>query len=42
MEKHLGEEFEGTITSITNFGFFLELDNTIDGLVHVTDLTDDF
>lgn len=42
MEKHLGEEFEGTITSITNFGFFVELDNTIDGLVHVTDLTDDF
>ncbi|MFQ6793747.1 MAG: ribonuclease R [Thomasclavelia sp.] len=42
MEKHLGEEFEGTISSITNFGFFVELDNTIDGLVHVTDLTDDF
>ena len=42
MEKHLGEEFEGTITSITNFGFFVELDNTIDGLVHVADLTDDF
>ena len=42
MEKHIGEEFEGIISSITNFGFFVELDNTIDGLVHVTDLTDDF
>ncbi len=42
MEKHIGEEFEGIISSITNFGFFVELDNTIDGLVHVSDLTDDF
>lgn len=42
MEKHLGEEFEGIISSVTNFGFFVELDNTVDGLVHVTDLTDDF
>lgn len=42
MEKHIGEEFEGIISSVTNFGFFVELDNTIDGLVHVTDLSDDF
>ena len=42
MEKHIGEEFEGIISSVTNFGFFVELDNTIDGLVHVSDLTDDF
>lgn len=42
MEKHIGEEFEGIISSVTNFGFFVELENTIDGLVHVTDLTDDF
>ena len=42
MEKHIGEEFEGIISSITNFGFFVELDNTIDGLVHVSDLVDDF
>ena len=42
MEKQIGEEFEGIISSVTNFGFFVELDNTIDGLVHVTDLTDDF
>lgn len=42
MEQHVGDEFEGIINSMTNFGFFVELENTIDGLVHVTDLTDDF
>lgn len=42
MEKHIGEEFDGIISSVTNFGFFVELDNTIDGLVHVSDLTDDY
>lgn len=42
MEKHIGEEFDGIISSVTNFGFFVELENTIDGLVHVTDLSDDF
>lgn len=42
MEGHIGEEFEGIISSITQFGFFVELPNTIDGLVHITDLTDDY
>ena len=42
MEKHIGEEFDGIINSVTQFGFFVELENTIDGLVHVTELTDDF
>lgn len=42
MEKHIGDEYDGIISSVTNFGFFVELDNTIDGLIHVTDLTDDF
>lgn len=42
MSEHIGEEFEGMISSITSFGFFVELPNTIDGLVHITDLTDDF
>ncbi len=42
MESHIGEEFEGMISSITQFGFFVELPNTIDGLVHITDLTDDY
>lgn len=42
MESHIGEEFEGVISSITQFGFFVELPNTVDGLVHMTELTDDF
>ncbi len=42
MSEHIGEEFEGMISSITSFGFFVELPNTIDGLVHITDLTDDY
>ncbi len=42
MSKHIGEEFEGVISSITSFGFFVELENTIDGLVHISDLTDDY
>ena len=43
MEQHLGEEFDGVISRIVNFGFFVNLpDYLIDGLVHVTDLGDDY
>lgn len=42
MSQHIGEEFEGLISSVTSFGFFVELPNTIDGLVHITELTDDY
>ena len=42
MSYHIGEEFEGMISSVTQFGFFVELPNTIDGLVHMTELTDDY
>ena len=42
MEQFIGQTFEGTISSVTSFGFFVELDNTIEGLVHVTDLNDDY
>ena len=42
MEDHIGEEFEGMISSVTQFGFFVELPNTIDGLVHVSELKDDY
>lgn len=43
MEQHLGEEFDGVISRIVNFGFFVNLpDYLIDGLVHVTDLEDDY
>ena len=38
MEKHIGETFTGMISSITSFGFFVELDNLIEGLVRLGDL----
>lgn len=41
MGNFLGEEFEGIITSVTNFGMFVELDNGIEGLVHVQNMTRD-
>ena len=42
MEKHIGEEFEGMISSITSFGMFVELDNLIEGLVSLRDMKDFF
>ena len=42
MEKHIGEEFEGIISSITSFGMFVELDNLIEGLVPIKDMKDFF
>ena len=42
MESHIGEEYEGTINTITNFGFFVELPNLIEGLVHVQTLKGDY
>lgn len=42
MEDHIGEEFDGIITTITNFGFFVELPNLVEGLVHVQTLKGDY
>ncbi|KAA0944299.1 ribonuclease R [Sporosarcina sp. ANT_H38] len=42
MLDKIGEEFEGVISSVTNFGMFIELENTIEGLVHVSLMTDDY
>jgi ribonuclease R len=42
MADKIGEEFEGIVSSVTNFGLFIELPNTIEGLVHVSNMTDDF
>lgn len=41
MLKHIGEEYEGMISSIMSFGMFIELPNLVEGLVRVEDLTDD-
>ncbi|MEQ3338019.1 ribonuclease R [Clostridium butyricum] len=42
MQDRIGEEFEGVISSVTSFGVFVELPSTIEGLVHITDLDDDY
>ena len=42
MEGHIGEEFDGTISSVMNFGMFVELDNLIEGLISTTSLKDDY
>lgn len=42
MEEHIGETFNGVISSVLKFGIFVQLDNTIEGLVHITNLTDDY
>ncbi|MEQ9763138.1 ribonuclease R [Streptococcus sp. ZJ151] len=38
MEEHVGEEFDGVVASVVKFGLFVELPNTIEGLIHVTTL----
>lgn len=41
MQEHIGEVFEGIISSITRWGMYVELENTIEGLVHVVNMVDD-
>ena len=40
MEKHIGEEYEGYISEVMNFGMFVELDNLVEGLVRIDTLKD--
>ena len=42
MQERIGEEFSGIISSVTSFGLFAELPNTIEGLIHITALDDDY
>lgn len=42
MEKHLGEEFEGVISSMTSWGIYVELPNTIEGMISVASLKDGY
>lgn len=42
MSERIGEKFEGIISNVTSFGLFVELENTIEGLVRLSDINDDY
>ena len=42
MANHLGDEYDGVIVSVTAFGMYVKLDNTVEGLVSLTNLADDY
>ncbi len=42
MLDKIGEEYEGIISGVTSFGIFVQLDQTIEGMIHVSYLTDDY
>lgn len=42
MSDKIGEEYDGTVSGVTSFGIFIELENTVEGLVHISNMVDDF
>ena len=42
MKDRIGEEYEGIISSVTAFGMYVQLENTIEGLIHVSNMEDDY
>lgn len=42
MLEHIGDEFDGIISSVMKFGLFVELPNTIEGLVHISKMKEDY
>lgn len=42
MQGKIGEQYEGIISSITSFGMFVELDNTVEGLIRLAEMNDDY
>ena len=41
MKQHIGKEFEGIISGVQNYGFYVELENTVEGLVKIESLPAD-
>ncbi|MCG4586784.1 S1 RNA-binding domain-containing protein, partial [Anaerosalibacter bizertensis] len=42
MKERIGNEYDGMISSLTHFGIFVQLENTIEGLVHFSNMLDDY
>ena len=42
MQNKIGEEYDGIVSSVTSFGIFVELENTVEGLIRFDDLEDDY
>lgn len=42
MSRHIGETFEGIVSSVTGWGLYVELPNTIEGLVHISTIRGDY
>ena len=42
MADHVGEEFDAVVSSVTKFGMFVELPNTVEGLIHISEINDDY
>src|SRR5699024_1525224 len=42
MEDHVGETFDAVVSSVMKFGLFVELENTVEGLIHISVMNDDY
>ncbi|MCG4840958.1 S1 RNA-binding domain-containing protein, partial [[Ruminococcus] torques] len=42
MEDHVGETFDAVVSSVMKFGLFVALENTVEGLIHISVMNDDF
>lgn len=42
MEEHIGEAFEGVVSGVTNYGLYVELPNTVEGMIHISKIEGDY